>query len=41
MSSTTTKMPTLNTRGIGTIVSGCAAVAVSALLAGGMILIMN
>ena len=41
MSSTTTKMPTLNTRGLGTIISGCAAVAVSALLAVGMILMMR
>ncbi len=39
--SSTTKMPTLNTRGVGTIVSGCAAIAVSTLLAGGMILIMR
>ncbi len=36
-----TKTPTLPTRGLGTIVSSCAAVAFSALLAGGMLLIMR
>ncbi len=36
-----TRMPTPPTRGLTTIVSSCAAVAVSALFAGGMLLIMR
>ena len=39
--STPTKTPTLRTRGVGSIVSSCAALAVSVFFAGGMWLVMR
>ncbi len=39
--STQTKTPTLRTRGVGSIVSSCAALAVSVFFAGGMWMVMR